>query len=70
MSAGLRFLSWKMGRRAVAKTGEANYGEGEDDDTNLGYVEFEQFQDLRERERVSYSFSPQILTEHVLLLEA
>ena len=37
------FLNWRTERREAAKTREANYGEGEDDDINRGCVEFELF---------------------------
>lgn len=54
MSVSLRFLSWRVGRREVAKTGEGNCGEGGDDETNLRYIEFEGFQ--HPTEKVSHSF--------------
>lgn len=67
MCACLGFLSQRTGRREVEKTGEANCREGGDDETNLKYVEFEGFQDLREK--VAHSFMPQIFTEHTQLSE-
>lgn len=42
-----------MGRRKVAKTGEANCGEGTADGNNLGYTELEMFQGPQ---RESFSF--------------
>lgn len=57
------FLNWMTERRAVAKTGEANCGEGRDNEINLECVEFELF--TGSQKEISHSFISQIFTKHV-----